>query len=121
MGAGIMFISPNRKTLLIKRADYKLDPYSGYWNMAGGGEEEGESAYETAVRETREEIGEVKYQVFTHVETKMYTLFFAFVEEEFKPTLDHEHTDFKWVSIDNLSSYKLHPKDYYCLRKVNLL
>ncbi len=49
-GAGI-------ETLLIRRADRPGDPWSGQVAFPGGRAEPGESGVETAVRETREEVG----------------------------------------------------------------
>jgi len=121
MGAGIMLISPKNRTLIIKRSKYKSDPYSEMWNFAGGTSEDNESDYETAVRETKEEIGDCDYQIYNHVKTKYYTLFFATVSKEFIPTLDHEHTDYLWIDVKHLSKINLHPKDFYSLRKAKII
>ena len=113
MGAGIM-VTCDKKVLILKRAHYKGDPYSGYWNFPGGTSEVGESAYDTAVRETSEEIGiSVPFiKVVDHVESKGYTMFIGKVSLEFTPEIDEEHTDFKWVDLSSIPSIeKLHPKD----------
>lgn len=50
-------IENNRKFLLIKRAQA---PEINYWSFPGGHVEKGESLLDAAIREAREEIGEVK-------------------------------------------------------------
>lgn len=118
MGAGIMVVC-GKKTLVLKRASYKGDPFSGYWNFPGGTSEKGESAYETAVRETGEEIGiSVPFiRVSDHIESRFYTMFIGEVGMEFKPQLDHEHTDYMWIPILEVLELELHPKDKKCFEK----
>ncbi len=43
--------------LLIRRAERAGDPWSGHMALPGGGVDPGETPFQTAVRETREEIG----------------------------------------------------------------
>ena len=118
MGAGIMVVC-GKKTLALKRSKYKKDPFSGCWNFPGGSSEKGESAYETAIRETKEEIGiSVPHiKVLDHIEIRFYTLFIGEVEAEFEPQLDHEHSDFMWVPLSEVLKLNLHPKDEKCFSK----
>lgn len=44
----------SRELLLVKKTD---GPYSGYWDLPGGGPESGESPEETLQREALEELG----------------------------------------------------------------
>ena len=62
MGAGILF-QQNKRVLLLKRAR-EGDKWAGYWNCPGGSSEKGESRYETAVRESREEIGPLLFSKY---------------------------------------------------------
>ena len=55
MGAGVMF-QKDGKALLLKRSKRNKDRWGGYWNFPGGTTEMGETPYETAVRESREEV-----------------------------------------------------------------
>lgn len=113
MGAGMMFIEPrSNRTLILKRALDPNDPRGGTWNFAGGGGEEGESDFETAVREAEEEVGPLPdYRVYDDIPIKGYRLFLATVEDIWIVRLDNEHTDFKWVRIEDLPRYNIHPKD----------
>lgn len=123
MGAGVMLISGD-KTLILKRADYKDDPYANYWNFPGGTGEEGESAYETALRETYEEtsIAPDQFKVYNEVRIRGYTMYLGSVEDEIEPTLDHEHIDWRWVPISSVLTIKnLHPKDLKSLLKMKML
>jgi len=110
MGAGILF-QHDKKVLLLKRAKVD-DKWVGYWNCPGGSEEKGESRYETALRESREEIGPLPmFQVYDHINTYGYTLFLATAKYEFTPLLNEEHSEWVWVNKEDVLSYKLHPKD----------
>jgi len=115
MGAGVMLLCRN-KTLIMKRAHYKHDKWSGYWDFPGGQGEPNESTYETALRETQEETGipPDRYQVINHVEERIYTMYVGVCETEIEPTLDHEHTHWKWVDLKHIPTMKdqLHPKDW---------
>lgn len=110
MGAGVLF-EKDGKVLLLKRARLG-DKWQGYWNCPGGSEEEGESRYETAIRESREEVGPLpRFKVYDHIETRAYTLFLADVDYLFTPRLNEEHSKWEWVSLRDIYSYRLHPKD----------
>ena len=53
--AGIMFLGPNRSALFLKRGAGGDAP--GMWAFPGGRTEDGETAEQTAIRETKEETG----------------------------------------------------------------
>jgi 8-oxo-dGTP pyrophosphatase MutT (NUDIX family) len=120
MGAGIMLVCGD-KVLIIKRSKYKHDRFSEYWNFPGGKGDREESHYNTAIRETYEEtsIDSSQYQIVNHIATRYYTMYIAIIDREVVPILDHEHTDWKWVSIDTipLISNQLHPKDWVSYKK----
>lgn len=123
MGAGVMLISGD-KTLILKRANYKDDPYANYWNFPGGTGEEGESDYETALRETYEETSILPdtFKVYSEVRIRGYTMFLASIPTEVVPALDHEHTEWKWVSLSEVLTIRdFHPKDLKSLLKLKTL
>ena len=54
--AGVMFVSMNGNALFLKRGPNAPD-LADHWDFPGGGQEGDETAEQTAIRETREEIG----------------------------------------------------------------
>jgi len=120
MGAGVMLLC-NNKTLILKRANYKHDRFSGYWNFPGGQGEPNETTYQTALRETEEETGikPDQYKVVDHVDDKIYTMYVGVCKEEIVPVLDHEHTEWEWVVISKIPSMtrEMHPKDWRGFKK----
>ena len=119
MGAGIMLLC-KKKVLVLKRGDYKEDPFSGYWNFPGGTSEKGETPYETALRETFEETGfeERDIRIYEHIENRSYTMYIGVLDEEYMPVLDEEHAEYKWIPLsDVLKIENLHPKDERCFRR----
>jgi mutator protein MutT len=122
MGAGIM-VRCGGEVLILKRANYKEDKYAGYWNFPGGTADEGETPYETAVRETREEIGvSTPYiKIVDHIGDRIYTMFIGHVPIKFKPIIDHEHTDWRWIPISEVSHIEnFHPKDKRLFERLNV-
>ena len=64
-GSGILFVNPVGQVLLRLRDDKPDLMFPGQWDTIGGAVESGESHWEAAVRETKEEIGlELGDQVF---------------------------------------------------------
>lgn len=114
LGAGVLFITPQGKVLLLKRA-FGGD-HGGEWCFPGGTMEAGETAIQTAEREVAEEIG-VLPDGDRHLWTRRvavsapdmpegapprevdFTTFVQRVDEEFIPALNEEHTAWCWSSI----------------------
>jgi 8-oxo-dGTP pyrophosphatase MutT (NUDIX family) len=110
-GAGVFFTN-GKKVLLLKRSG-KGDN-GGTWGLPGGKLEEGESSIDGAIREAKEECGRIKGQRFDDLKETDglhdWTTFFFKVEKPFKCKLSDEHTDYKWVELENIKKYNLHPK-----------
>ena len=106
-GAGILvFAKDTGRFMALKRSDHVQ--HGRTWGLSGGLMEAGETPAEGAEREFREETaykGALSQPVALttfHSDKMTYYNFFAVVEHEFKPCLDHENEEFKWVeSLDN--------------------
>ena len=101
--------------LLLKRADYQV--YPGLWQMVTGKIKTNEKAYQTAIREIKEETGLTPLQLWvaptinsfyepTRLNDKvgqedeyvcLLPVFAARVEAD-KIQLSDEHTEYKWVN-----------------------
>lgn len=91
--------------LLLKRASN--EKYSDLWQMVTGSIES-ESAYQTALREIKEETGltPIKFWVVPNINSFystendiiiMIPVFAAMVDKNAVVTISEEHTEFKWV------------------------
>ena len=86
----------------------------GHWDFVKGKVEQGETPYETASRETKEETGisdiefidgfeeSVEYNFkFKNEDIRKTVVFFLAKTNEKKITLSHEHNDFVWLEYDD--------------------
>jgi 8-oxo-dGTP pyrophosphatase MutT (NUDIX family) len=101
-GSGVLFYcKPTGNFLFIKRSP--TSDHGGTWCGVGGGVEEGESIEDACRREVREEVGfSEPYKLIPFGLTK-YPNFefynhFAILDKEFEPTLNSEHTEYKWCA-----------------------
>ncbi|NUM80290.1 NUDIX domain-containing protein [bacterium] len=94
--------------LLLKRAGQVI--YADSWRMVGGKIENGEKAYETALRELKEETGLKPLHFWaapfvnnfyeaSHDRINMIPVFAAEVTSE-DVKLTHEHSDYQWMTYD---------------------
>ena len=99
--------------LLLKRADDQV--YPGLWQMVTGKIKENENAYETAIREIKEETGLIPIQLWVAPTVNSFyeprneyicllPVFAARVESD-QIKLSDEHTDYHWV--DKTTAQKL--------------
>lgn len=107
--AGIAHIAPSGKVLLLRRAASEKN-YPGYWALPGGGGNAGETPLMTALREAREEIGDITCgigeipQIYEKVTPTgvVYHTFLRRVSDEFVPALNDEHSAYNWTDIASL-------------------
>lgn len=99
-----------RPFLLMRRGLDEPD-FPGLWQQVSGGIHEGEAAWQTAVREVREEAGLQVRRLYSGdcVETfydpggdcvMMLVVFVAFVAADAAVTLSPEHDRFEWMNLD---------------------
>ena len=105
------FIQCDNKFLTLLRTD-------NTWGLASGGIEKGETAINAALREIFEETGlivlpkDLKKLGTVHIQLDdlkvIYPTFFLCVDEPFPVVLDlNEHTDYKWVTLDECREMNL--------------
>ncbi|MBC8108804.1 MAG: NUDIX domain-containing protein [Anaerolineae bacterium] len=99
------------------------------WQLVTGGIDEGETAWQAALRELTEETGLAPvefYQVdvmntFYLAATdsiSMSPMFCAIVSAGASVTLNHEHTEFRWVPRDKMESSVMWPGERAALREL---
>ncbi len=111
-GAGTI-LTDGKVILLLKRGD-KGD-FPGYWSLPGGKVEDGETFLGGAQRETREETGHMptctRLASFDNQDGRFLFKSFLFrIDKPYVVKISDEHTDSKWVPLDEINNLKLHPK-----------
>ncbi|MCX7898518.1 MAG: NUDIX domain-containing protein [Methylocystis sp.] len=104
VAAGVLFVDPQGRVLLLKRAD------SGEWACPGGGIEPSETPAQAALRECDEEMGEGRHPfepsaaidgpiAVTNIPdgSGQFATFLCRAGSAFVPALNDEHTDAAWV------------------------
>lgn len=111
-GAGSI-LTDGKVILLLKRGS-KSD-FAGYWSLPGGKVEEGETFLGGAQRETREETGTMptctRVASFDNQDGRFIFKSFLFkIDKPYVVKISDEHTDAKWVPLNEINNLKLHPK-----------
>lgn len=101
--AGVLF-TDGKKLLLIRRAD---GDHKGKWDIPGGHIEENESPLKAARREGDEEVGTARGQKIHEFKNPFVYIFK--ISSPFKVELSNEHSASKWVTLDEVTSFDLHP------------
>jgi 8-oxo-dGTP pyrophosphatase MutT (NUDIX family) len=105
----LIYARSTKRYLFLLRNNPK---HQSTWGIVGGKIDAGETVMQALHREIHEEIGmDFDHQKFIPIETFtsdnerfVYYTFVTCVENEFIPTLNHEHRGYCWVEI------KDHPK-----------
>ena len=109
-------VSGSLEVLLIKRAEYQSDPWSGHVALPGGRMEPQDATLaDTAARETHEEIGIDVRTVGTFLGTLdevhprtpvlppvVVRPFVVAIEQDVQPVPSHEVADVFWVSLESM-------------------
>lgn len=102
-------VKKNIEFLILKRSDHVI--YPGLWQMVNGKIKKGEKAYETALRELKEETGLVPIKLWTIPNVNLFytpekdsitilPVFAAKVKNNSKVVISHEHSEYKWLKPD---------------------
>ncbi len=124
------FVRFGEKILLLKRSD-RVHSYQGKWHTVAGYIDEPKPIRQKALEELEEELsipsknvsrfiaGE-PYEFFDQGAKKSWIVHPVLVELKNKPEvrLDWEHTEFKWISPDEIDGYDTVPKLEESLRRV---
>lgn len=106
------------KTLILKRSE-RVGSWQGKWAAVSGYIEEGESPTETAFKEIREELS-VEQPVLMRQGAPMVTrkegivwishpFLFSLNLGDSEIKIDWEHTDFRWITLDQLPEFDTVP------------
>jgi dihydroneopterin triphosphate diphosphatase len=131
--------------LLLKRAG--TENYPGLWQMVSGKIKDGEKAYDTVLREIKEETNLTPQKLWTAPNVnQFYTaeddsiclmpVFAALVDEKAKVKISQEHSDFTWIipgeakkmlawegqrkSVDIISNYFLREESFLNLVEIKI-
>jgi 8-oxo-dGTP diphosphatase len=77
-----IIIYPDGKLLMVKR---KGEPYNGYWSLAGGKVEAGETPQEACLREVKEETG-LDVEIIKYIGNYVEFAEYKGISCEFRPT-----------------------------------
>lgn len=115
--------------LLLKRAADKR--YAGQWRMVGGKVEGCEAAWQSGLRELREETGLFPAlfwsvpSVNTFYEARQDTVHhipvFAAEVDSDEIALDDEHTDYAWISSHQITDYVAWPEQRRLLSLIHTI
>jgi 8-oxo-dGTP pyrophosphatase MutT (NUDIX family) len=111
MNAGVILRAPNGRVLFLRRSLDSADE-PDKWCWPGGTGEDGETAQETAIRETEEETGHRITGRLTPIDSRNgFVTFLSDVGSEFEPQLNEEHHDAHWTEPDDLRLIRgnIHP------------
>ncbi len=118
--------SDGKRLLLLRRSERYLN---GEWCQVAGAIEQGEKAWQTALRELKEETGLIplalysadiceQYYEFDSDHVCILPVFIAMVDGEAKIELNDEHSDYRWVTQEEAESLLPFPGQRHVLRHV---
>jgi len=106
----------NRGNLLILKRKDDDDAYPGIWDCVGGHFEKGESAEQCMLREAREEAGQAMKIVrlgplieFIDEYGRAVAVPFILRPEDRSKVVLSEHSEFKWIKLNEVEDYEIVP------------
>ena len=114
--------------LLLLRSKKKI--YANQWRMVGGKVKEGESYWQGALREFHEELGAKPSQFWAIPSVNSFyeastdqihqiPAFAALFPEETSVILNEEHTEYRWVRVDEIEPMLAWPEQKRLIRLTN--
>lgn len=120
--AKALIINGNGKALTLILGEHRKYPEKSYRpDLPGGIVDSGESEQEAVIREVNEECGIILHPStmqlaysnteYYEAENKSVTklLYIAFIDESPTVTLSWEHSDYRWVTLEELKEIDLRP------------
>ena len=118
----VIVFNKNKKILIMKRSDIcEWEP--NRWALPGGHVEEGESFPVAGERETKEEAGidVINIRHFDNPDREKETLHFFkpdFEGDDDDVKINFEHSDYAWISKDDLEDYDIVDSTKKLLKRV---
>lgn len=118
-----VLLNEKNEILILKRTDYKNDETGDLWDFPGGSVNLGEDVNEAVKREAFEEI-QVKLNKISPIAIDSgkgvpsgQFIFVLFYSKDYdltdnKVILSKEHSEYKWISYQEINNYKFYLKDY---------
>lgn len=108
LGAGFLLICPSTKRILLALRNESVPTWANF----GGSVEKSEAPLQCAKRELIEEAGFLEGKHY-HLASKrpvdiskyinfVYRCYLGIMASEIEPTLNYEHTIFRWVTLDEI-------------------
>lgn len=107
LGAGILHTDGKKVLLLHRSGETRAHPHT--WACSGGVIEDGEDSLQAAERESKEEIGCLKGKKLAEFSNDPFIMYIYKVNKPFNVKLNDEHTESKWVDLNDVKDYELHP------------